>query len=552
MFRISSLALALCLASSRHAKAFSVTPAVGLTTNAPPAFLPTAVRARPASIARYMLADAESGASSVLVRKPDSAVEVTLTAPGSATKAAYDRACSELSKNINIPGFRKGAKIPPAVIENAMAAKGGKNAIRAQAINSLVGGLIESALKDEHGLDPIGQPSLVTPAEELADSFQPGEAIELVVKCDVWPDIRWKEGSDKPYLGLKGTYKRKPFNQAKFDAALNDLRDRYATLEPMEDEGAALAMGDACVVNMDGYMANADGTKGDPLPNAASGDHVEVILGKGRYMDGLVEGLVGAKVGDTKEVSVSFPTALKDKTLAGKRAVFDVTVEQASHRKIPELNDEFANEVRAGLTVESLKEELRKAVDAEDAKEFVNERNEALSKALAEVMEVDVPDTLVTNQAREQYAQMMTEMRDNGMADEEIKKLISPENFLKYKDISKEGIVKDFRVSMATDEIARVEGIEVPADQVEEQLQALTKEAADQGDQDFDPDQLRGKVETTLMRRLVFDFLAEHADLDVEYVEEKFDEEMLEKLAEESLAREQTMAADCAPEEVSS
>jgi FKBP-type peptidyl-prolyl cis-trans isomerase (trigger factor) len=58
---------------------------------------------------------------------------------------------------------------------------------------------------------------------------------------------------------------------------------------------------------MDGYMANADGSKGEPLPNAASGDRVEVILGPGRYMEGLVEGLVGAKVGDTVTVKVSFP-----------------------------------------------------------------------------------------------------------------------------------------------------------------------------------------------------------------------------------------------------
>ena len=66
-------------------------------------------------------------------------------------------------------------------------------------------------------------------------------------------------------------------------------------------------MGDACVVNMEGYMANSDGTKGDPLPNAASGDRVDVVLGKGRYMEGLVEGLIGSKVGQVVQVSVAFP-----------------------------------------------------------------------------------------------------------------------------------------------------------------------------------------------------------------------------------------------------
>ena len=74
------------------------------------------------------------------------------------------------------------------------------------------------------------------------------------------------------------------------------------------EEGATLSMGDACTVNMVGYMAEADGkTKGDPLPNTASGDNVEIVLGDGLYMEGLVEGIVGAKVGDSRTVYVAFP-----------------------------------------------------------------------------------------------------------------------------------------------------------------------------------------------------------------------------------------------------
>lgn len=248
--------------------------------------------------------------ASTLERLPESAVKVVVTAPGSATKAAYDKACAELSKEITIPGFRKGSKIPPQVLEQSMSGKGGRYALREQAINSLVSQLIEPALKDEHGLEPIGTPALETPASEMAKDFKPGEDLELHVKCDVWPDIDWKqsEGQEKPYIGLKGTYKRKPFDQAKFDKALNDLKERYASLQPIDDPDHVLQMGDACVVNMEGYMATEDGQKGEKLPDAASGDRVEIILGEGRYMAGLVEGLVGAKVGDVRTVSVTFPS----------------------------------------------------------------------------------------------------------------------------------------------------------------------------------------------------------------------------------------------------
>ena len=232
---------------------------------------------------------------------------------------------------------------------------------------------------------------------------------------------------------------------------------------------------------------------------------------------------------------------MKDKTLAGKKAVVDVDILTASYRSVPEVTDEFAAQVRPEMTAESLNEELRKAIDEEDAKEFIDERNKALGTALATRLEVEVPDTLVTNQARDKYAMMMSDFREQGMADEEIKKMISPENFLKYKEIEKPDIVRDFKISMATDEIARLESIEVEPSAVDEQIGSLRQEA---GDEEFDEAQVRAKVESTLQRRLVFDFLNEHSSLDVEYVEENenFDEEMMEKLADESLQREKENA----------
>jgi trigger factor len=212
------------------------------------------------------------------------------------------------------------------------------------------------------------------------------------------------------------------------------------------------------------------------------------------------------------------------------------------------VTDEFAEQVRAGLTAKSLLEELSKAVDEEDSKAFVGARNAALATALADVLDVEVPDTLVTQQAHEKFTVMMTEMRDNGVPDEEIKRQIKPENFLKYKSIVKDDVVKDFRVSMAIDEIARLEGIEVGDHQVEEQLQAIKKDAGDE----FDETMMRLKVEGTIQRQLVMDFLAKNANLDVEYVEEgqtKFDEELLNKLAEESLERERELAEKAEAEE---
>jgi FKBP-type peptidyl-prolyl cis-trans isomerase (trigger factor) len=158
-------------------------------------------------------------------------------------------------------------------------------------------------------------------------------------------------------------------------------------------------------------------------------------------------------------------------------------------------------------------------------------------------MDVEVPDTLITNQAREKFAMMMTDMRDGGVSDEEIQRQINPENFLKYKEIVKDDIVRDFKISMATDEIARLEGIDVPDYQVEEQMEVIRKDAA--GAEDFDENMIRSKVKTTLIRQAVMDWLAERAQLKVEYLgaEPEMDEALLEQIAAETLARERAMTA---------
>jgi len=222
-----------------------------------------------------------------------------------------------------------------------------------------------------------------------------------------------------------------------------------------------------------------------------------------------------------------------------------VDVLEASKRIIPEVTDEFATKVRSGLTADSLMEELRKAIDQEDSKEYTPARNKALGEALAQVMDVQVPDTLVTQQARDKFAVMMADMRSNGVADEEIKKQITPENFEKYKAIVKDDIVRDFKVSMATDAIADLEGITVPDYQIEEQMESIRKDAAENSEE-FDETMIRRKVEATLSRQAVMDWLAENGELEVDYKDEEFDEKLLENLANQTMEREQKMVGGVA------
>ena len=227
---------------------------------------------------------------------------------------------------------------------------------------------------------------------------------------------------------------------------------------------------------------------------------------------------------------------------------------EAATRTLPELNDDFAAKVRPDLTKESLEAELRKAIDEEDAKEYIGERNRSLGDALAEVVDVEVPDTIVTQQARDKYAHMMAEMRDGGTDDAEIKKLITPENFQKYKEIVAADIAKDFKISLASDAIAEAERLQTSPAEVDEQLGSLRKEC-ESSNEPYDEAAFRPKVEQTLMRKTVFDFLAENADFDITYTDEgepAFDAELMEKLADESVEREKQLVEDESGKDVDS
>lgn len=99
--------------------------------------------------------------------------------------------------------------------------------------------------------------------------------------------------------------------------------------------------------------------RGPEMKNIAAGEGVEVVLEEGRFLPGVVESLVGAKAGETKVVPITFPDSIRDPKLAGLKVEFEVELLEIKNRVIPEVNDEFANEIRPGLTAEDIKKEVR-------------------------------------------------------------------------------------------------------------------------------------------------------------------------------------------------
>ena len=279
-----------------------------------------------------------------------------------------------------------------------MVAQIGADAVKSKAIQDLSDRAL-SSVTNSGQVALIGQSRLAGGEDAIIDRYNPGQELNFDIQCDVWPELTWvKKLSDVPPLEVE----QEPMDAAKVEAALRSLQERYLA-KTETAAGTKAAMGDVVKASMRGFVVNPDGSKGDELPAVASGDDLEVVLEAGKFMPGLVEGLVGAVAGETREVRVSFPSQVSRNLgadLAGKAAIFEVAVAAVLTRSLPELDDDFAESVRPGLSYQALYDEVRAAVGEEGDKRNVVKRNAAIEKAIVDLVECDVPATLIENQVQ--------------------------------------------------------------------------------------------------------------------------------------------------------
>ncbi|CAM9699649.1 unnamed protein product [Chrysoparadoxa australica] len=431
-----------------------------------------------------------------------SSVKISVEIPAPAIQKYWDSAIRELSKQSagQIPGFSGGRQIPPNVILSHY----GENVIKGQALQAISDIEITNAIK-ETGVNAIGQATLAQEPKSLLAALVPGQPMSIEVKVDVWPEVDFTG----EYTGLVVEADDVAYDQEKYDAAMLSLRERYAELSDTEDDYAAKE-GDAIIADMNPYEVKGDGSRGAALPQVASGSDVEIVLSGERYMPGLVEGLVGIKAGETREIKVTFPEGLarEAKSLSGKTALFVIECDSVKTRSLPELTDAFADKLRRGLTMKELEEEVVESISDEKAQAKGANRNNALEEALLTRATVEIPETLVVEQARTKYAQMMAEMKDQGQGDEDIKKLITKENFEKYLKIARPSVEKSLSGSLIVSAIAEKEGMKVSELEIEDQMELIRAEAKGQ---EFDENMARERVESAILKEMVMNWVAERS-----------------------------------------
>jgi trigger factor len=256
--------------------------------------------------------------SSTLTRLAPTQVALEFSITGPELAAAEERAFRKLARDVRLPGFRKG-KVPRKVFEQAY----GSDAVMNRAVEDVVPEVYSKAVR-EHDLDPVDRPKL----EVLEESE--GRPTRLKATVEVRPSIELR-----PYRGITVAGPAAEVTDDDVERSMAALARERATLVPVSRPAR---LGDVGTLDYEGTIDGVPFEGGQ-----AAGQTVE--LSEGRFVPGFVDGIVGMSAGESRNVELRFPDDYPSSDVAGKPAVFAVTLHDLKELELPPLDDEFARAV---------------------------------------------------------------------------------------------------------------------------------------------------------------------------------------------------------------
>jgi len=462
---------------------------------------------------------------------PDSQVGLQIEIPAEVSKQTYEKVLNKLIKSVRIPGFRPG-KVPRQVFLQRF----GTAQIKAAALEELVQTAVEQAIKDEK-IEALGNYQLTSEFDELIEQYTPGEVLTFQASVDVPPRVTLDQ-----YTGLEVKAEEVKYEDSKVDEVLEQYRLNLATLVPIEDRAAQ--MGDVAVVDFEGKIEQEDGSF-EPFEGGSAEDF-QVELKEGGFIEGFVEGIVGMSLDETKELSLTFPADYPQEDLAGKAAQFTVTVKELKEKELPDLDDDFAEEVSEFETLAELRTSLEERYQQEAQDKTESNQYEALLGALLKHLDAEIPETLIRREATHLVQQAAVQLSRQGL---DISKMLTPEIVENMRERSRPEAIDRLRRTLALGEVAKQESISVEEAALETRMKEMLDEV--RNPEEVDRDRLREVVNEELLQEKILKWLAENNT--VELVPEgslaDTDDEQADSEATATAAAETEVEAAAAAEE---
>jgi trigger factor len=401
-------------------------------------------------------------------------------------RPAIDRTARRLSREVRVPGFRKG-KVPRQVIE----ARIGREALLAEAIEQEAVPEFYAKAIEELGVRPLSRAQVEPP------TYSDGEPLEFSATFEVKPELDLP-----PYRGIEVERPALEVTDEHVDAQLERLRERFAQLEVI---GRPLAKGDFAQIDLRATYHT------DEIPELTRSDFLYEI-GSGAVVPKLDEELEGKRKGDILKFNATLPEEAGEE-LAGREVTFQVLVKEAKAKILPKLDDDFAQEASEFDTLDELTADLRQRLEDAAQAQVANELETRVLQTYLDQVEVPLPESMVHDELHyraNRFAQQLQMMGTN------------LEQYLQALGQTSEDVEADLRAQseravkaqLVLEAVADAEGFEASEDEIEAEIQRQAQRAR------LDPKEVRralaggrgGVIAGDILRSKALAYMVEHAE----------------------------------------
>ena len=374
--------------------------------------------------------------------------KLVIEVPAEEFEKALDEAYKKSRNKIAMPGFRKG-KAPRKMIEKMY----GASVFYEDAANIIIPDAYEDAAK-ESGLEIVSQPEIEV------EQIEKGTPFIFAATVAVKPEITLGD-----YKGIEIEKKTAEVTDEEVDTEISRVRENNSRMITVDDR--ATQEGDTVIIDFDGYV------DGEQFEGGKAEDY-SLVLGSHTFIDNFEEQLVGKNPGDSVEVHVTFPDMYQAEELRGKEAVFYVEINDIKVKELPEIDDEFAQDVSDFDTLEEYKEDLKKKLLENKEAALEREKEEEVIGAIIENSQMEIPDPMVDAQTRQMTQEFAQRLQAQGLSMEQYMQLtgLTPQKMI---DELKPQALKRIQSRLVLEAVAAAENIEVSDEEYDKEIDKMAE-----------------------------------------------------------------------------
>ncbi|OYX43284.1 trigger factor [Candidatus Saccharibacteria bacterium 32-49-12] len=377
----------------------------------------------------------------------DTRVKLTIALGGAELEVAEQVALRKLSRDIKVPGFRKG-RVPLGVAQKHV----DPAALQEHTLDNALSKAVAEAFMNEN-IQAIERP------EVEVKKFVPGQELEFTAESEIVPEVKLGD-----YKKLKSKRDKVVVADDEVDTIIDRMRENFATKKEVE---RAAKNGDEVVID---FVGKKDGVAFE----GGASEGYSLKLGDGQFIPGFEEGVVGHKAGEEFTLDLEFPKDYHAKDLAGQKVTFDVKLRTVFEVSLPDVDDEFAAKCGPFTSVDELKDDIKREITSQKEREADEKLKDALVGELADASKVALPEMLVEDQIRSIEQDMTQNLSYRGMS---LESYLEAQKFKDRDDwLAKEvrpAAEKRVKAGLVLAELSRELNVDVSREELSSQIDAF-------------------------------------------------------------------------------